>query len=125
VLGVTLLTSLGAEDLPAAALAGTPQQVVLTRARLAVDAGLGGIVCSPREVVAVRGAIGDDLAIVTPGIRPKGAATQDQKRAATPESAIGDGADYLVVGRPIRGADDPGAAADAIVNEIAAALEHR
>ena len=125
VLGVTLLTSLGAEDLPPTAIAGTPEEVVLTRARLAAAAGLGGIVCSPREVVAVRGAIGDELSIVTPGIRPKGAATQDQKRAATPESAIGDGADYLVVGRPIRGADDPGAAADAIVREIAAALDAR
>lgn len=125
VLGVTLLTSLGAEDLKAVSIAGTPQDVVLNRARLAADAGLGGIVCSPREVVAVRGAIGDDLSIVTPGIRPKGAATQDQKRAATPESAINDGADYLVVGRPIRGAEDPGAAADAIVSEIAAALERR
>jgi orotidine-5'-phosphate decarboxylase len=125
VLGVTLLTSLGAEDLPGAAIVGTPQEVVLTRARLAAEAGLGGIVCSPREVVEVRGAIGEALSIVTPGIRPKGAAAQDQKRAATPESAIGDGADYLVVGRPIRGADDPGAAADAIVREIAAALERR
>jgi len=125
VLGVTLLTSLGAEDLPPTAISGTPEQVVLTRARLAAEVGLGGVVCSPREVIAVRDAVGDGLAIVTPGIRPAGAATQDQKRAATPTTAIGDGADYLVVGRPIRGADDPARAADAIVSEIAAALQNR
>jgi len=122
VLGVTLLTSLGPEDLPATAIAGTPEQAVLTRARLAAEVGLGGVVCSPREVRAVRAAIGAGPTIVTPGIRPSGSATQDQKRAATPASAIGDGADYLVVGRPIRGADDPGLAAEAIVREIAAAL---
>jgi orotidine-5'-phosphate decarboxylase len=125
VLGVTLLTSLGAEDLPSIAVSETPAEVVSIRARLAAEVGLGGVVCSPREVRAVRDAIGDELAIVTPGIRPAGAATQDQKRAATPASAIGDGADYLVVGRPIRGAEDPPAAADAIVGEIAAALEKK
>jgi len=125
VLGVTLLTSLGAEDLAPTAIAGTPEQVVLTRARLAAEAGLGGVVCSPREVTAIRGEVGGGLAIVTPGIRPAGSATQDQKRAATPASAIGDGSDYLVVGRPIRGAEDPASAADTIVAEIAAALGSR
>lgn len=125
VLGVTLLTSLGPEDLAPVAIAGTPEQVVLARARLAAEAGCGGVVCSPREVCAVREAIGGGPAIVTPGIRPAGAAAQDQKRAATPASAIRDGADYLVVGRPIAKADDPGSAADAIVADIAGALEQR
>jgi len=92
------------------------------RAALAAGAGCRGIVCSPNEVRAVRAAVGPDVAIVTPGIRPAGAEMGDQKRAATPGSAIGDGADYLVVGRPIHGAGDRRAAARAIVDEIRVAL---
>jgi orotidine-5'-phosphate decarboxylase len=125
VLGVTLLTSLAADDLAPVSISGTPREVVDRRARLAVEAGCGGIVCSPREVADLRAAIGSEPAIVTPGIRPAGAATQDQKRAATPAAAIGDGADYLVVGRPIRGASDPARAAAEIVEQIATAIEAR
>ena len=122
ILGVTLLTSLGAEDLPAVSVSGTPSEVVARRAALAAAAGCGGIVCSPKEVRVVREAAGPAVAIVTPGIRPAGAELGDQKRAATPTSAIADGADYLVVGRPIHGAPDPASAADAIVEEIRRAL---
>ena len=122
ILGVTLLTSLGAEDLPAVSVSGTPSEVVARRAALAAAAGCGGIVCSPKEVRVVREAAGPGVAIVTPGIRPAGADLGDQKRAATPTSAISDGADYLVVGRPIHGAPDPASAADMIVAEIRHAL---
>ncbi|MCK9463379.1 MAG: orotidine-5'-phosphate decarboxylase [Proteobacteria bacterium] len=125
ILGVTLLTSLGAEDLPAVSVSGTPSEVVARRAALAAAAGCGGIVCSPKEVRVVREAAGPAVAIVTPGIRPAGAELGDQKRAATPTSAIADGADYLVVGRPIHGAPDPASAAGAIVEEIRRALAAR
>jgi len=125
ILGVTLLTSLGPEDLPAVSIMGTPGEVVERRAVLAATAGCGGVVCSPKEVRAVRAAVGSKVAIVTPGIRPAGAAIGDQKRAATPASAIADGADYLVVGRPIHGESDPAAAAESIVEEIRRALAAR
>ena len=108
-LGVTLLTSIGQEDLAPACITGTPASIVESRAALAAASGLGGIVCSPKEIAAVRARIGADMSIVTPGIRPGGAEMGDQKRAATPASAIGDGADYLVVGRPISQAADPAA----------------
>jgi len=124
-LGVTLLTSIGAEDLGDVGLEGAPLELVLKRARLAGEAGLGGIVCSPKEVREARRVIPEEMAIVTPGIRPQGAAMGDQKRAATPESAIADGSDYLVIGRPISGADDPGEAAAGIVAMIDAALTKR
>jgi orotidine-5'-phosphate decarboxylase len=122
ILGVTLLTSLGAEDLPSVSIGGTPGEVVERRAALAAAAGCTGVVCSPREVRIVRAAVGPKVAIVTPGVRPAGAEVGDQKRAATPASAIADGADYLVVGRPIHGAKDPASAADSIVEEIRRAL---
>ncbi|MCK9523460.1 MAG: orotidine-5'-phosphate decarboxylase [Proteobacteria bacterium] len=123
ILGVTLLTSLGAPDLPPVCLHGTPAHIVATRAALAAANGVGGIVCSPQEVALVRSAVGPDVAIVTPGIRPAGAEMGDQKRAATPASAIADGADYLVVGRPIKSAPNPAQAASDIVAEIARALD--
>lgn len=122
ILGVTVLTSLGEEDLRAVSVAGSPAEVVERRAALAAASGCRGIVCSPNEVRLVRAAVGPGVAIVTPGIRPAGAGMGDQKRAATPASAISDGADYLVVGRPIHGAADRRAAARAIVEEIRAAL---
>lgn len=124
ILGVTLLTSMGHDDLAPACLTGEPSQIVATRAALAAKCGLGGIVCSPKEVKLVRDAVGPSVSIITPGIRPSGAAMGDQKRAATPTSAIADGSDYLVVGRPIRDADNPAAAADAIVEEIASVLQN-
>jgi len=122
ILGVTVLTSLGPEDLPTVAITGSPAQVVERRAALAAKAGCGGVVCSPNEVGLVRSAVGPNIAIITPGIRPTGADKGDQKRAATPANAIGDGSDYLVVGRPIHGAGDKRAAARAIVEEIRLAL---
>ena len=125
ILGVTLLTSMGPEDLPPVAISGTPSEVVRLRAQLAAEAGCGGIVCSPKEIRLVRETVGPNVSIVTPGIRPSGADVGDQKRAATPSSAISDGADYLVVGRPIHGAEDPAAAADAIADEIRGALDNK
>jgi orotidine-5'-phosphate decarboxylase len=124
-LGVTLLTSIGAEDMPDAAIAGTPASAVETRAKLASACGLGGIVCSPKEIRNVRSIIKPSMAVVTPGIRPGGADMGDQKRAATPEAAIEDGASYLVVGRPITAAADPAKAAADIAASIAKALSNQ
>ncbi len=123
ILGVTVLTSLGADDLPPVGIQGDPQKVVQMRAELAAASGCHGVVCSPKEIEIVRSATSERLRIVTPGIRPADASMEDQKRAATPRAAILRGSDYLVVGRPISKADDPAAAADAIVDEIQAALE--
>jgi orotidine-5'-phosphate decarboxylase len=95
--------------------------MVLRRARLAVEAGFDGVVASPQEAAAIRAAMGDRLLIVTPGIRPAGAASADQARVATPADALRAGADYLVVGRPITAAADPRAAAHAILAEMAGA----
>jgi orotidine-5'-phosphate decarboxylase len=121
ILGVTVLTSLGEDDLRADGMGGTLREVVVRRAALAEAAGAAGIVCSPQEVADVRAASAT-LALVVPGVRPAGAAVGDQKRVATPQSAIAAGADYLVVGRPIRDARDPAAAFAAVVAEVEAAL---
>jgi orotidine-5'-phosphate decarboxylase len=118
VLAVTVLTSLGPEDLAEVGLQGSPEEVVVRLARLAQKAGLDGVVASPREITAIREACGPNFLIVTPGVRPATAASDDQTRIATPESAIRAGADYLVIGRPITGAPDPAAAADAIAAEM-------
>ena len=118
VLAVTILTSLEAQDLAELGISGTPMEAVVRLARLAQSAGLDGVVASAREITAIRQACGPDFLIVTPGIRPVASATNDQARIATPASAIAAGADYLVVGRPITGAPDPVAAADAIVAEM-------
>ncbi|MGD0922586.1 MAG: orotidine-5'-phosphate decarboxylase [Terriglobia bacterium] len=122
VLAVTVLTSLTGDDLSELGVCGSPEEAVVRLARLAQQAGLDGVVASPREVAALRRALGPGLVIVTPGIRPASAAADDQARIATPESAIRAGADYLVVGRPITEAPDPAAAADAIVAEMEKAL---
>jgi orotidine-5'-phosphate decarboxylase len=121
-LGVTVLTSMDDTDLEQAGYAGKVDELVLRRARDARQVGMDGIVCSPVEVAGVRAAVGPDIALVTPGIRPAGAATGDQKRVTTPADAIRAGADYLVVARPIIRAEDPRAAAEAIQAEIAAAV---
>jgi len=121
-LGVTVLTSMDQADVAAAGFAGPVASLVATRAADARAAGMDGIVASPAEAAAVRRIVGADIAIVTPGIRPAGGDAGDQKRVATPASAIRDGADYLVVGRPITAASSPKRAADAIVSEIAGAL---
>lgn len=122
VLAVTALTSLGAEDLAEIGFLGSPEAVVVRLARLAQSAGADGVVASPREIAAIRQACGSKFLIVTPGIRPAAGATDDQARTATPESAVLAGADYLVIGRPITGAADPAAAADAIAREMENAL---
>lgn len=119
-LGVTVLTSMDQDDFAAAGYAGSVQERVLARAEDAKAAGMDGIVASAKEAAAIRNAVGPDLALVTPGIRPAGAAVGDQRRVVTPADAIAAGADYLVVGRPITEAADPATAAAAIVEEIAA-----
>lgn len=121
-LGVTVLTSMDDADLEQAGYAGKVSDLVLSRASDAGQAGMDGIVCSPVEVAEVRAAVGPDIALVTPGIRPASAATGDQKRVTTPADAIRAGADYLVVARPIIRAEDPRAAAEAVQAEIAAAI---
>jgi orotidine-5'-phosphate decarboxylase len=118
VLAVTILTSLERQDLAEVGISGTPIEAVVRLARLAQSAGLDGVVASAREISVLRQACGPDFLIVTPGIRPASTAADDQARIATPASAIAAGADYLVVGRPITGAPDPVAAADAIVAEM-------
>ena len=115
---VTVLTSLSADVLTAVGLLGPPLDAVRRLAALAVGAGAGALVCSPQEVAAVRSEVGPGIILITPGVRPAGADVQDQARVATPRQALADGADLLVIGRPITGADDPGAAAA----EIAASL---
>jgi len=122
ILAVTVLTSLGAADLRAIGLAAAPAAQVELLANLAVGAGAHGLVCSAEEVGQLRGLLGPEPILVTPGIRPSGAETQDQKRISTPASAVRSGASLLVVGRPIRDAIDPALAARAIVDEIEAAL---
>lgn len=117
-LAVTVLTSLGAEDLSAQRIPGSVEDHVLRLAKLAVDSGADGLVCSPREVKALRTLLGDSPALVVPGIRPAGSAAQDQTRIATPQSAVADGADWLVIGRPLREGGDPKLAAERIAREL-------
>jgi orotidine-5'-phosphate decarboxylase len=111
---VTILTSLGSGDLDRLGIVGPPAEAVRRLAALAVSAGARALVCSPQEVALVRDAVGPDIVLITPGVRPAGGEAQDQVRVATPEQALADGADLLVVGRPITGADDPAAAAAAL-----------
>jgi orotidine-5'-phosphate decarboxylase len=118
VLAVTVLTSLDAAALEAVGLGGPPETAVVRLARLAVGAGAGGLVCSPQEVAQVRAAVGPAPLLVVPGVRPAGAAKGDQARVATPADAVRAGADVIVVGRPLRDAPDPVAAARAIAASI-------
>ena len=128
VLGVTVLTSVSARDLEAAGYlqAASPDmtRVVLQRAGMARTAGCAGVVCSGREAGAIKSSFGSDFLAVTPGIRPDwgGKGKDDQQRVVTPAMAVADGADYLVIGRPIRDAADPVAASQRIAHEIEAAL---
>jgi len=119
VLAVTVLTSYDNDDLAAAGYKFSVSELVVRRAEQARDIGIDGLVCSPEEAANLRGIVGVNMALVTPGIRPAGSAAGDQKRIMTPAKAIAAGADYLVVGRPVVEATDPKAAADAIVAEIA------
>ncbi|HHH31166.1 MAG TPA: orotidine-5'-phosphate decarboxylase [Polyangiaceae bacterium] len=121
VVAVTVLTSLDARDLKAMGVDGPVGEQVARLAEGAWAAGVRAFVCSPVEAALLREALGPEAELITPGVRPAGAATQDQKRICTPADAIGRGADRLVVGRPIRDASDPARAADAIVAEIAEA----
>src|SRR5512138_2668929 len=121
ILAVTVLTSMDAPTLDRIGLAGPPREAVVRLEKLAVDAGAGGIVCSPLEVADVRAAVGPGPLLVIPGIRPAGSALGDQARVATPRDAVLAGADVLVIGRPLRDAPDPAAAAARIAAEIGAA----
>ena len=120
-LAVTVLTSYGDADLAAAGYDFTVSELVAERAAQARDVGVDGLVCSGEEATMLRSNVGAGMILVTPGIRPAGAAAGDQKRVMTPAAAIAAGADYLVVGRPIIAAPDPKAAADAIIAEIGTA----
>jgi orotidine-5'-phosphate decarboxylase len=111
---VTVLTSLSDADLERIGTVGPLPDAVRRLAVLAVEAGARGLVCSPREVAAVRAEVGPGITLITAGVRPPGSAAHDQARTATPEEALRAGADLLVIGRPITAAPDPGAAAAAI-----------
>lgn len=115
---VTILTSIDEEELAAIGLRGPSLDAVRRLAVLAVGAGARALVCSPREVAAVRAEVGLDIELITPGVRPAGTDVQDQARVATPQQALDDGADLIVIGRPITGAADPGAAAAALAASL-------
>jgi orotidine-5'-phosphate decarboxylase len=121
-LAVTMLTSMDAAQTTAIGLDRSPSGQVEFLARMGIQAGISGFVCSPQEVAAVRAIAGPGAKLVVPGIRPAGSDTGDQKRIATPADTLRMGASYLVVGRPITQAADPAAAATAILNEMATAL---
>ena len=125
VLAVTVLTSLDGADLEAQGIEGGAEDHAVRLARMAWAAGVRGFVCSPFEVARLRAELGPEATLVTPGVRPAKTGAQDQKRVATPEEAIARGADYVVVGRPIRDANDPAAAARAVAEEVAAGLRRR
>ena len=118
VTAVTILTSLTQEQLTTMGWNGSAQDIVKRLAAQSVAAGARAIVCSPQEVAAVRAEVGPVPVLITPGVRPAGADAGDQKRIATPEQALGDGANILVIGRPITGATDIAAAAAAIAAAI-------
>ena len=118
ILAVTVLTSLEDTDLAAIGMDRSPDEQVLRLARLAVDAGADGVVCSPREVALLRRELGPVPKLVVPGIRPEGSNRGDQARTLTPEEAIDAGADWIVVGRPITSSPNPGQAAAAIAASI-------
>jgi orotidine-5'-phosphate decarboxylase len=119
VLGVTILTSLDDAELQRIGFRGTPLDNAVRLAKLAQESGLRGVVASPHEVAAIRDACGSTMQLVVPGIRPEGSEAGDQRRTMTPAAAIAAGADYIVVGRPITDANDPRAAALAIVDSFA------
>ncbi len=122
ILAVTVLTSMDQKDLEELGYTGTVEDLVLKRARMAVDGGCDGVVASAQEVVRLRKELGDDFIIVTPGIRSAGVATDDQKRVMTPGDAIRAGSDYLVMGREITQAADPKTAAVHVFAQIEEAL---
>jgi len=117
-IAVTILTSMGEQDITEVGLSGSPEKNVLSLAQLAKSSGLDGVVCSPKEVAQLRTQLHDDFLLVTPGVRPHGASQDDQKRTMTPKQALQSGASYLVIGRPITKADDPLQALKVICTEI-------
>ena len=119
VLAVTVLTSYDDRDLAAAGYGAGVRATAAERAKNALEIGIDGLICSPEEAANLRAIVGPDMLLVTPGVRPAGAAIGDQKRVATPAAAIAAGADYLVIGRPVIASDNPKAAAEAIIAEIA------
>jgi len=120
VAGVTVLTSLGDADLASIGLAGPALDAARRLAVLAVEAGAGALVCSPWEAAHLRKEVGNSVTLITPGVRPRGAERADQARVATPEEALAAGANYVVMGRPVTGAADPGA----VASVLAATLHH-
>ena len=118
VLGVTVLTSMDGNDLNEIGITEDPAAQVERLAKLATEAGLRGLVCSPCEISTLRKVLPRELQLVTPGIRPRGSDADDQKRTLTPAEAIAAGADWLVIGRPITAADDPRVAAETILADL-------
>lgn len=121
ILAVTVLTSLDQDSLSKMGIDMPLEDLVLKRAEFAAEAGVDGVVASAREAATIKARFGNDLTIVTPGVRPTGANADDQKRVVTPANALVTGADYIVVGRPIIAAKEPGAAAEGILREMAGA----
>ncbi|MCP9461386.1 MAG: orotidine-5'-phosphate decarboxylase [Nitrospira sp.] len=124
-LAVTVLTNFDDQDLREMGIQRSIQDLVTARALLASEIGCDGVIASGREATAIRQKVGPRFAIVTPGVRPAGKGTDDHARVTTPSQAIAEGADYLVIGRPIRDAADPPAAVEAIVAEMQAAFDAR
>ena len=117
---VTILTSMDATDLASIGLGGNPEEHVLRLATLASQCGLDGVVCSSRETASLRERLGSGFRLVTPGIRPAGSQSDDQRRIMTPRDAIKNGSTYLVIGRPVTRADDPSGVLLTINSELAA-----
>ncbi len=117
-IAVTVLTSLDDENLKTVGQVGPAAQQVLRLAKLTKEAGMAGVVCSPLEIKAIRDEMGQNFVLMTPGIRPAGAAVNDQKRIMTPKEALNLGATHLVIGRPITGADNPRAAIEDIYKSL-------
>ncbi len=124
-LAVTVLTNFDGEDLREMGIQRSVRDLVTARAMLAAEVGCDGVVASGEEPEAIRAKVGPNLVIVTPGVRPAGNSTDDHARVTTPTQTIAAGADYLVIGRPIRDAQDPPAAAAAILTEMQAAFDRR
>jgi len=125
ILAVTLLTNLGISDLEETGIRMSPGEVVLRRARMAAECGCDGVISSGREAALIRKKTGGRLLIVTPGVRPAGSSSDGHKRLVTPSDAIRAGADYLVVGRPIRNAADRRSAASSILEEMRSAFQQK
>jgi len=121
-LGVTVLTSLKDDDLKEIGFSASTREQVLRLARLATEAGIEGLVCSPQEIDLLRAELGQGIKIITPGIRPAWAEAQDQKRIMTPAEAVQKGADFLVIGRPITQAQQPAEAFSRVVTELESAI---